>query len=224
MKHERIMCDLQVLQWIVMVECTRIVLLHTQKNRGTINNGEIFSDVSVVYTFFNEITCTGSKLTCYLFEGVYTKTSEKILLSFIYYTVCRAYIASRCTCMYAKLLALFLSTLLLLLFAGTIFCEFLRFGKNRKIKYPKSLSFDCFRVVFSSFVRHHELKKWRLMTSMIVGVLRAFVLTGERVQPAPSGMFHVDLHEDCMYFSPDNTSITVGFKVELSPFARSRKI
>ena len=28
-------------------------------------------------------------------------------------------------------------TLLLLLFAGTIFCEFLRFGKNRKIKYPQ---------------------------------------------------------------------------------------
>ena len=30
-----------------------------------------------------------------------------------------------------------LRTLLLLLFAGTIFCEFLRFGKNRKIKYPQ---------------------------------------------------------------------------------------
>ena len=29
------------------------------------------------------------------------------------------------------------ATLLLLLFAGTIFCEFLRFGKNRKIKYPQ---------------------------------------------------------------------------------------
>ena len=29
------------------------------------------------------------------------------------------------------------STLMLLLFAGTIFCEFLRFGKNRKIKYPQ---------------------------------------------------------------------------------------
>ena len=29
------------------------------------------------------------------------------------------------------------TTLLLLLFAGTIFCEFLRFGKNRKIKYPQ---------------------------------------------------------------------------------------
>ena len=29
------------------------------------------------------------------------------------------------------------STLLLLLFAGTIFCEFLRFGKNRKIKYSQ---------------------------------------------------------------------------------------
>ena len=28
-------------------------------------------------------------------------------------------------------------TLLLLLFAGTVFCEFLRFGKNRKIKYPQ---------------------------------------------------------------------------------------
>ena len=28
-------------------------------------------------------------------------------------------------------------TLLLLLFAGTIFCEFLRFGKNRKNKYPQ---------------------------------------------------------------------------------------
>ena len=58
------------------------------------------------------------------------------------------------------------------------------------------------------------------MTSMIVRVLRAFVLTGdrlERVQAAPSGMFHVDLHEDCMHFSPNNTSITVGFKVELSP-------
>ena len=30
-----------------------------------------------------------------------------------------------------------LDTLLLLLFAGTIFCEFLRFGKNRKNKYPQ---------------------------------------------------------------------------------------
>ena len=30
-----------------------------------------------------------------------------------------------------------LITLLLLLFAGTIVCEFLRFGKNRKIKYPQ---------------------------------------------------------------------------------------
>ena len=29
------------------------------------------------------------------------------------------------------------STLLLLLFAGTIFCEFFRFGKNRKNKYPQ---------------------------------------------------------------------------------------
>ena len=29
------------------------------------------------------------------------------------------------------------SALLLLLFAGTIFCEFLRFGENRKIKYPQ---------------------------------------------------------------------------------------
>ena len=29
-------------------------------------------------------------------------------------------------------------TLLLLLFAGTIFCEFLRFGENRKIKYPQN--------------------------------------------------------------------------------------
>ena len=29
------------------------------------------------------------------------------------------------------------NTLVLLLFAGTIFCEFLRFGKNRKIKYPQ---------------------------------------------------------------------------------------
>ena len=29
-------------------------------------------------------------------------------------------------------------TLLLLLFAGTIFCEFLRFGKNCKIKYPQN--------------------------------------------------------------------------------------
>ena len=28
-------------------------------------------------------------------------------------------------------------TLLLLLFAGTVFCEFLRFGKIRKIKYPQ---------------------------------------------------------------------------------------
>ena len=28
-------------------------------------------------------------------------------------------------------------TLMLLLFAGTIFCEFLRFWKNRKIKYPQ---------------------------------------------------------------------------------------
>ena len=63
------------------------------------------------------------------------------------------------------------------------------------------------------------------MTSMIVGVLRAFVLTGERVHAAPCSMFHVDLHEDCMYFSPDNTNITVGFKVELLPLvARSRKI
>ena len=32
-----------------------------------------------------------------------------------------------------------LYTLLLLLFAGTIFCEFLRFGKNRKIKYPQKI-------------------------------------------------------------------------------------
>ena len=31
------------------------------------------------------------------------------------------------------------TTLLLLLFAGTIFCEFLRFGKNRKNKYPQKL-------------------------------------------------------------------------------------
>ena len=45
------------------------------------------------------------------------------------------------------------------------------------------------------------------------------------MQAAPSGMFHVDLNEDCMYFSGDNTSITVGFKVELSPLVtRSRKI
>ena len=58
------------------------------------------------------------------------------------------------------------------------------------------------------------------MTSMIVGVLRAIVLTGERVHAAPCGMFHIDLHEHCMYlrcsnFSPDNTGITVGFKVDL---------
>ena len=60
---------------------------------------------------------------------------------------------------------------------------------------------------------------------MIEGVLPAFVLAGERVHAAPCGMFHVDLHEDCMYFSPDNTNITVGFKVEVLPLvARSRKI
>ena len=52
-----------------------------------------------------------------------------------------------------------------------------------------------------------------------------FVLPGERVHAAPRGMFHVDLREDCMYFSPNNTNITVGFKVELLPLvARSRKI
>ena len=63
------------------------------------------------------------------------------------------------------------------------------------------------------------------MTSMIVGVLRALFLTGERVHAAQCGMFHVDLHEDSMYFSPDNTNITVGFKVELLPLvALSRKI
>ena len=38
------------------------------------------------------------------------------------------------------------------------------------------------------------------MTSMIVGVLRAFVLTGERVHAVRYGMFHVNLHEDCMYY------------------------
>ena len=124
--------------------------------------------------------------------------------------------------------------------------------KNHKIKYPqKSLpthhalwcSTITNRVMLPLWNMHnHSLlivsafsflpscaitssRKWRLMTSMIVGVLRAFVLTGERVHAAPCGMFHVDLHENCMYFSPDNNSIKVGFKVELLPLdARSRKL
>ena len=98
--------------------------------------------------------------------------------------------------------SLFLSriTLLLLLFAVTIFCEFLRFGKNRKIKYPQkflptyqapwciqsqtawwffildhawSFSFVRFCLFFSSFRCHHDLEKVTfLMISMIVRVSR----------------------------------------------------
>ena len=55
------------------------------------------------------------------------------------------------------------------------------------------------------------------MTSMIVGVLPAFVVTGERVHAEPCGMFHVNLHEDRMYihcsiFSLDtNSSITIDY-------------
>ena len=93
-------------------------------------------------------------------------------------------------------------TLLLLLFAGTIFCEFLRFGKNRKIKYPQkflptirhhgvytitncvmfsplehalSFFFDCFRVFFPSFPRHHELEKVTMDNIDDRRSLRAFV-------------------------------------------------
>ena len=78
------------------------------------------------------------------------------------------------------------STLLLLFFAGTIFCEFLRFGKNRKNKYPQNflpthlalwcmynhklrdvchfgtciiILFWSFLPFFTSFPCHHELAK-----------------------------------------------------------------
>ena len=77
-------------------------------------------------------------------------------------------------------------TLLLLLFAGTIFCEFLRFGKNRKIKYPQKflpthqapwcvyhhklrdvfhfgsciiILFRWSLLFFSTFTCHHDLEK-----------------------------------------------------------------
>ena len=90
--------------------------------------------------------------------------------------------------------------------------------KNRKIKYPQKFlpthhALWCSTitnwVMFPLWNTHnHSLlivsafsflpscaitssRKWRLMTSMIVGVLRAFVLTGERVHAAPCGMFHV---------------------------------
>ena len=70
------------------------------------------------------------------------------------------------------------------------------------------------------------------MTSMIAGVLRAFVLTGERMHAAPCGMLHVNPLENYMYlhcsnFSLDNATITkpVDFKVELLPLVvRSRNI
>ena len=39
--------------------------------------------------------------------------------------------------LYSQIIVTLNKALLLLLFAGTIFCEFLRFGKNRKIKYPQ---------------------------------------------------------------------------------------
>ena len=74
------------------------------------------------------------------------------------------------------------------------------------------------------------------MTSMIVGVLRAFVLTGERVHAALCGMFHENLHNDCMFLHCSNFSLDttiacitftkpVDFKVEpLRLVAGSRKI
>ena len=98
-----------------------------------------------------------------------------------------------------------LRTLLLLLFAGIIFCEFLRFGKNRKIKYPQKFlpTYQAPWFIYNHKLRDdypfwimHNLsllivsafsflpsgaitssKKWRLMLSMIVGVSRVnFVL------------------------------------------------
>ena len=76
---------------------------------------------------------------------------------------------------------------------------------------------------------------------MIIGVLPAFVVTGlfslenGCTGAEPCGMFHVNLHEDRMYFQCSNFSLDassnitittpVDFKVELlSLVARSRKI
>ena len=93
-------------------------------------------------------------------------------------------------------------TLLLLLFAGTIFCEFLRFWKNRKIKSPRKFlpTHQALWCIYNQKLRdtyfslwnmhNHSLlmvsafsflpsrvvtssRKWRLMTSMTVGDSRA---------------------------------------------------
>ena len=96
------------------------------------------------------------------------------------------------------------STLLLLLFAGTIFCEFLRFGKNRKFKYPQKflpthqacniksetgfpflnvhnhILFDRCCLFFLPSCAITSSRKWRLMISMIVGVSCCYRIPGAR--------------------------------------------
>ena len=133
-----------------------------------------------------------------------------------------------------------------LLFAGTIFCEFLRFGKIAKLSarnnfyqhithsgVPQSQTGWCFHfetciiILFWLFPRFLFFLRApsRAQESDIDNCWSFTSVCSHWQTDAPCGMFHVDLHEDCMYFNPDNTNITVGFKVELLPLgARSRKI
>ena len=114
------------------------------------------------------------------------------------------------------------TALLLLLFAGTIFCEFLRFGKIRKNKYPQKflpthlalwciynhklrdvchfgtciiILFWSFLPFFTSFPCHLELAKVTFDDIFHGSFTSKRKLCSYRITGARCTMFHVNLHE-----------------------------